>query len=334
MNEPQGELDYLFREARQFRRSDYFRKMIEFSARMVHLKPFNAMLVYNQMPGAQYVLYAEEWAKRFHRLIKPDARPLVILNFKPVGYVFDLSNTYPDPKFHSESRNKSMSDAELLFEIEKEFDAEFLRDITVDMEQLYQNLNKNGIAVNDALDSGAGYGGHCQSLPDAYPQEITFTRNIKLLWKLPLLVSISKNASKAECINTITHELGHIFCHHLQCPKNWRDDRQNEEKYPYAWEKRILSYDAEEIEAESVAYLVCSRLGIKTKSKEYIASFIEDSEEIPDEVNYEHIFKAANKTLEFFDYMNYKDGMLYKYDSALRRTLDNITHSPEGKSRL
>ena len=48
--------------------------------------------------------------------------------------------------------------------------------------------------------------------------------------------------------------------------------------------------------------------------KEQMEPFVENNKEIPDDVSYEHIFKAANKVMDFFDYMSYKDAMLYKYD--------------------
>lgn len=315
-----GDLSFLFKEARQFRDSEYFQRMINFSARMAHLKPFNAMLAYNQMPGAKYVLYPEVWKNEHNRLIKIDARPIVILNFKPVGYVFDLYDTYPDPDYPKDKNERELSDDELLWNIENQFDAEFIdNNNNIDIDQLYHNLNINGIDINDSLDAGAGYGGHCRLLNETNYKTIQYTTQNSIVWSLPFIISVNKNAkSKGELISTITHELGHLLCQHLPCPHNWTKKNKkrtfDQPEYKAAWEQRNISYEAGEIEAESVAYLVCSRLRIKTKSAQYLANFVENNKEIPDDVSYEHIFKAANKVMDFFDYMSYKDAMLYKYD--------------------
>ena len=61
---------------------------------------------------------------------------------------------------------------------------------------------------------------------------------------------------------TLVHELGHLYCGHLGTPNpKWWPDRQG------------LSHELREFEAESVCYLLCSRLGIDNPSAEYLSGF-------------------------------------------------------------
>lgn len=313
-----GELDYFFRQSREYRKTAYFRRLVEFSMRMVHLKPFNAMLVHNQLPGARYMLYPETWYNRYHRILKPNAQPLVILNFKPVGYLFDLADTVIDPNYADESDRAIYSDDEkLLIAIENQFKAEFTHK-TVEMEVLYRNLNINGVAVDDQMAAGAAMAAKIQVLNNPIPVTFNVTKKKEVSHPLPFLISIRKDASDAEKVASISHELGHLFCHHLPCPFQWKvRSRENSNAAP-AWVWRYLPKSVEEIEAESVAHLVCSRLGIKTKSMEYIAEYIGNSDEIPEEVEYNVIFSAANKVLDFFQRMRYQEGLLFKHDYIFR----------------
>jgi hypothetical protein len=62
---------------------------------------------------------------------------------------------------------------------------------------------------------------------------------------------------------TLVHELAHLYCGHLGTPNaRWWPDRQNQ------------SLTVREFEAESVSYLVCTRLGIDTSSDEYLAGYV------------------------------------------------------------
>jgi hypothetical protein len=61
---------------------------------------------------------------------------------------------------------------------------------------------------------------------------------------------------------TLVHELAHLYCGHLGTPnQQWWPDRQH------------LPTDLREFEAESVCYLVCTRLGIDNPSEKYLADY-------------------------------------------------------------
>lgn len=77
------------------------------------------------------------------------------------------------------------------------------------------------------------------------------------------LIKINRNHNPAVQFTTLAHELGHLFLGHL-----------GSNKLLSAPKRGTLSHATREIEAESVAYLVCERNGVKTKSEAYLANFV------------------------------------------------------------
>ncbi len=83
-----GNLDKLFVSAQSYKSSKKYYDMLKMCGRFRRLSPFNAMLINIQKPMARYVLSEEEWLEEFHRNIKPNAQPLVILvPFGPVDFL-------------------------------------------------------------------------------------------------------------------------------------------------------------------------------------------------------------------------------------------------------
>jgi hypothetical protein len=72
-------LDELFTLARKYNSSDACLELMRFVGRFRFYSPFSAMLICTQMPGAQFVCIAHRWRRDYHREIKIDARPIVIL---------------------------------------------------------------------------------------------------------------------------------------------------------------------------------------------------------------------------------------------------------------
>jgi hypothetical protein len=89
-------LDELFSLTRQYRSAKAYHDLLRFIGRFRFYSPFNAMLVHVQMPGAIFVASPSRWLHDYGRLIRPGARPLVILQpMGPVMFVFDVSDTEP-----------------------------------------------------------------------------------------------------------------------------------------------------------------------------------------------------------------------------------------------
>jgi hypothetical protein len=91
-------LDELFTLAGKYNSSDAYLELMRFVGRFRFYSPFNAMLIYTQMPGADFVCTARRWRKDYRREIKVSARPIVILQpMGPILFVFDVSDTAPLP---------------------------------------------------------------------------------------------------------------------------------------------------------------------------------------------------------------------------------------------
>ena len=85
-----------------------------------------------------------------------------------------------------------------------------------------------------------------------------------------------------------------------------------------------MKENSKEFEAESTAWLVCSRLGIDSRSVEYLSGY-KDDDEIPP-VSFESIFRAANQVENMLKQrLNYRDCYLYKYDKNFKKLADEIS---------
>jgi hypothetical protein len=96
-------LDQLLADSKVYKSTDSYKSLLEFVIRLRNVAPFNAMLLQLQKPGLTYAASAHDWRSRFHREVKEDARPLLILwPFGPVATVYDVLDTF-DPKNPNEN---------------------------------------------------------------------------------------------------------------------------------------------------------------------------------------------------------------------------------------
>jgi len=82
-------------------------------------------------------------------------------------------------------------------------------------------------------------------------------------WKMR--IGLRQELEPAAAYSVLCHELAHIYLGHLGEDKDgW---------WPY---RLNLPFAVTEIEAEAVAYIVCRRAGLHTRSAEYLSSFVEE----------------------------------------------------------
>jgi hypothetical protein len=94
----QSSIDSLLRQSAFYRSSAAFREMIDFCAKFRSYAPYNNMLVRLQNRSCGFYARAEDWAERFGRHLKEDARPMLILApMHPVLLVYDLDQTEGPP---------------------------------------------------------------------------------------------------------------------------------------------------------------------------------------------------------------------------------------------
>jgi hypothetical protein len=265
-------LDELFTVAHQYNSSKSYLELMEFIGKFRSYSPFNAMLVHMQMPGARFVATAHRWEREFRRQIKAGARPLVILQpMGPVLFVFDVTDT---EKLPGALRLPPWVDdpfGVLAGEVGREF------------EQTIQNGKRDGVNVSERTDGSqragsiqvAGPGGYLEVTIAARPQPIV--QQVPRRYELILNNKLSREARYA----TLVHELGHLYCGHRGTPDlKWWPNRSK------------LPLEIREFEAESVCYLLCTRLGIENPSAEYLAGYVRSYETTPP-ISLDAVMKAS-----------------------------------------
>jgi hypothetical protein len=110
------------------------------------------------------------------------------------------------------------------------------------------------------------------------------TRARDSTWKIRIVLRAQCDEAAAYAV--LCHELAHVYLGHLGA------DRDG------AWPYRAhLSEAVSEIEAEGTAYVVCARAGLKTRSAEYLASYVEDSSDL-DAISFDLISRVAGRIEE------------------------------------
>ncbi len=240
----------------EYRKSDEFKKMLDFVGKFNYIAAYNAMLIEMQKPGAQLVLEGRKWIKEYNRCPKPNGQKLITLKqFGPVQCLFDISDTEP-------INSKDMTEDEEILEnwesklrrIEGNVDPHLLKALT-------DNLPLYGVYLDISFNATSTLGGYVK--PYHHEINVPLNKQHTMRYNSRYLLSVNRMQGDTEKFHTICHELAHIFCRHLT----------------YSKEKvRKLSLKEREFEAETVAWLVCKRHGIKNPSEEYLAVYAPNGE--------------------------------------------------------
>lgn len=269
---PLRALDELFLVAQQFSTRTEYKDLLEFIARFRMYSPFNAMLVRTQMPGARYVAPPNRWRDLYMRTIRPGARPITILQPKgPVLFVFDVSDTEPLPG--APPLPQSVVDPFAIVRGQEKGE----------LAKTIMNAERDGVRIHER-EFGSQQAGQIQTASGGQVLQITVRKLFKQLTvTVPVRYELLLNAkqTRESRYATLVHELGHLYCGHLGSP--------NEQFWP---NRRGLSREVEECEAESISYIVCTRLGIETNSARYVAGYLSERGKMPP-ISLDTVMKAA-----------------------------------------
>jgi hypothetical protein len=249
-------LDKLLTDSRLYTRSKEYRELLDFVARMRNFAPFNAMLLQVQKPGLRFAASAHDWRERFGRKPKEGARPLLILwPFGPVALVYDLLDTDG-----SELPRDVWS-----FYAQGPIDAERIGSFREPL----RKKNIEWIWV-DGGDSKAG--SICIVRRETDQEEARRYR-----------VCINRNHQPAVQFTTVAHELAHLLLGHLGPDKKLNVP-----------DRLPMDRGQMELEAESVAYIVCARNGITSASETYLKDYVEENTTV-DHVDIYQVMRAAGQ---------------------------------------
>jgi hypothetical protein len=269
-------LDDLFNATRRYKSSDAYRKFLKFVGRFRFYSSFNSFLIYLQRPGAGFVAPPTRWKKKYQRILKPNATPIVILQPNgPVMFVFDVSDTDPLPgarPLPPEVLNPFMPRG---------------GKIGSELERTKENAKRDGIRILPQL-AGTQSAGSIRWTTDPNAKPLMFYtgkdkqglqkyQEVKVKFDLLVNQSLSPETEYV----AISHELAHLYCGHIGTPnKKWWPDRWG------------MSEEVAEFEAESAAYIVCSKIGLQLSSDSYLYQYLKSNDEIP-EISLERVMKAA-----------------------------------------
>ena len=216
------------------------------------------MLLQLQKPGLRFSASAFDWHERFGRTIKDGARPLLILwPFGPVATVYDVQDT---------EGNELPEDVNCFIargEIDNAVFNGFARRLTSKSIQW------------EEFDGGDSKAGSIRVVRRADPDKEKDRTTYRML--------INRNHDLAVRFVTLVHELGHLFLGHL-----------GPDKALSVPKRHPLSHAEQELEAESVAYIVAERNGVHSKSETYLASFVKQTTRI-DDLDVYQIMRAAGQ---------------------------------------
>ena len=229
-------LDQLLDDSRLYRKGADYKNLLDFVVRLRNFAPFNALLLQIQKPGLNHAASARDWRENFNRTIKEGARPLLILwPFGPVALVYDLMDTEGDPLPMGISA----------------FEAAGVID-QVALEHFAQLTGKKNIVWNkvDMGDRKAGSIG-LMTRP-AKPGEASGYR-----------MTVNMNHNPNVQFATLAHELAHLYLGHL-----------GQDKYLGIPIRPTQTHAQQELEAESTAYIVCTRNGVENQSGSYLTNYV------------------------------------------------------------
>ncbi len=249
-------LDHLLAESRLYTQSKDYKELLDFVVRLRNFAPFNAMLLQVQKPGLSYAASARDWRERFSRRPKEGARPLLILwPFGPVALVYDVMDTEGRP----------LPEDVASFFARGEIDEIKLKS--------FEPLLKRKSIEWWWVDAGDQKAGSIRVVQRASNDtEVTEYR-----------LHINLNHDPAVKFATLAHELGHLFLGHLGS-----DRKRN------VPERSALGSSQQELEAESVAYLVCERNGVKSKSQTYLSDFVNANTTV-DQIDVFQVMRATGR---------------------------------------
>ena len=231
----------LLERSRLYRTTEDYLELMRFVARLRNFAPFNAMLLQIQRPGLIYAASEYDWRTRINRTLKEDARPLLIpWPFGPVAFVYDKNDTQGD-------------------DLPEDAEHTFHASGPVDQAQLNRysgRLANRGVHVQ-LLDLGDGKAGHIQPVK----------RSTAATEPPDYQVRLNRNHSAPVQFTTLVHELGHLS------PVRIRG-HLGPDKYLKIDPRPPLDHAQKELEAESLAYLVCRRRGVHSKSETYLSGCV------------------------------------------------------------
>jgi hypothetical protein len=261
-------IDELFRKSLRFRSTKDFNRFFNFISRFHHYSRYNTMLVYIQNEAVTFFGGKAFWEKRFNRTIKENARPYIILSpGSPIMLVYDVFDTDGEESPNDFLiRGLGTKPFEVMGKIENRV-----------FEHALNEARKWGIKISFKPLSyfNAGY--------------------VTTILKGYLEICLKEGMTQEENFSVLIHELSHLFLGHTGHKKIQYYGKEK----PFNLPVRKLPSRTEELEAETISYLICKKIGLESRSSEYLAGFIQNQDDLSN-FSYELVIKVADKIEKLF----------------------------------
>ena len=276
--EARRSIDDLVTEARRYRSSAAYAELLRFVGGFRRYAPFNALLIHSQRSGARFVAPAHKWREKYGRRVKPGEQALVALQpFGPVMFVYDVSQTEPDP-----------GAAQLPGQVINPFAMPVMTNVEPALDRLVENAKFDGVRVS-FVGSGSQSAGCIRTVQAGLNQRVQAKRRPPEWLDVPVRYETEVNQAftATERYATVAHELGHLYSGHLGTPN------------PKWWpNRRHVSPVVEEFEAESIAFLAYQRVDESATMPPHLAQYLREESDVPDGVSLETIMTAAGRVIE------------------------------------
>jgi hypothetical protein len=232
--EVESTVDALVRESAAYRSTDAFQEMVGFMGNFRDYAPFNNMLVKLQNPSCSFFATQRDWERRFGRHLKDDARPMLIL--APMHPVMLV--------YDLDSTDGQVLPQELLqfAKFEGEWNAERLTR-TIKNATVHDRIRIDKVRLSS---TNAGFA-------TVWPGQ----------GEMKMRIGLHEELDEPSRYGVLLHELAHVYLGHLGGDMDgWWPCRGN------------LARQAKEVEAESVAYIVSRRAGLRGTSAHYVSRYL------------------------------------------------------------
>lgn len=277
VSEAKRSIRYMTNAVLTYGKVDGLSDLLDRVASLRQYKPYNALLILLQRPAATYVLPAHRWLEQYRRVVRPGEQPLVLLQYRgPVMFLFDVSQT--------EEGDGAKS---LPLNLQNPYGMADAMHATEALTWVVENAKADGVRVTPAP-LGQPFAGCIQRTKATVSQRVTIRRRPREERDVAVVYDIELNRSyrPTEQLATIAHELGHLYCGHLgaHADGDWRD-------------RRHVSEDFQELEAESVARVVFRTLAPEVQLPDHLSQFFAEEPDLAD-VDLEPVLTAAGRVLE------------------------------------
>jgi hypothetical protein len=259
-------INELFKRSLKYKTSKDFLDFFNFIASFNHYSSYNSMLVYIQNPNVTFFGSHTFWKKR-ERIINSEAKPLLILCPNgPMMCVYDIYDTSG-----KKTAEEFLKDGSKVKEIEGKISQ-------YKYKKILEEVNNWGIKLSFKPLSffNGGY--------------------ITTIFSGKLEIVLKEKTTNEENFSVLIHELAHLFLGHTGHKELLHI--KNKKKINLSINNE-LKKNYKELEAETVSYLVCNKVGLKSTASDYLAHYIKDEKDL-NYFNYELVIKTADKIEKLF----------------------------------